>query len=99
MLSVSIEFAKEYQMYCGVIYLPNEMKMPFRGPFGSEWSLQFPIKPGDELELVGGEHTVVLEYGLFTIDQFESIFKKNYEHFMLPLYDKEYGLDLMRKDW
>ena len=92
-------YVKGYQLYCGIIYLPNEMKMPFRGLFDLEWNFQFPIDPSDELDLGGGGLTVVLHYERFTIKQFESIFKKNYEHFMLPLYNKEYGLDLMRKDW
>lgn len=92
-------YTKGYQFYCGMIYLPNEMKMPFRGLFDLEWTFRFPIKPDDEFDFDKGPYTYIFEYEQYTIEQFERIFEKNYKHYMEPLYSEEYGLEILRKDW
>lgn len=92
-------YSKGYQFYCGVIYLPNELKMPFHGLFDIEWDFRFPVNPDAELDFDKGPYTILFRYEQYTIKQFEKIFEKNYERYMLPLYDKEYGLEVLRKDW
>lgn len=92
-------YTKGYQFCCGIIYLPNEFKMPFHGLCDLDWNFRFPFKPGTELDFNQDPLAYVFEYEYYTVEQLERIFAQNYERYMLPLYDKEYGLELFRQDW
>lgn len=94
---------KGYSFICGIIYLPDPFKIPLRGLFDLEWSFRFPVHPGGELDLSnyrdGARYTTVLEYENYSLEDIKKYFSMNYEHFVLPLFDKGYGLKLFRKDW
>ena len=94
---------KGYTLICGIIYLPDPYKVPLRGLYDLEWSFRFPVRPGGELDLdsgpTGPAYTTVLEYENYPLEEIEGYFAMNYEHFVLPLFDKEYGLKLLRADW
>ena len=96
-------YVKGYAFVCGIIYLPDELCMPFRGVFDLQWEFQFPCKPEEKLDLSTYPENPklcrVFEYEKFTLEQLEKVFEVNYEYFMVPLLDKNYGLDIFRSNW
>lgn len=96
-------YCKGYSFICGVIYLPDEYKIPLRGLLDLEWCFRFPRDMDKELELDGYQSNpdliAVFEYDNYTVEQLDKYFAVNYAHFVEPLFDKEYGLDCFRKDW
>ena len=96
-------YCKGYDFVCGIIYLPDELKIPLRGLFDLEWAFRFPIDPSDKLELSdyygNRKLTTVLKYEKYTIEQLDLFFGINYDYFIKPLYNKEFGLDMFRHDW
>lgn len=96
-------YCKGYSFVCGIIYLPDPFKIPLRGIYDLEWSFRFPVHPGGELDLKkyqdGARFTTVFQYENYSTEDLEVYFSMNYEHFITPLFDKEYGLQLLREDW
>ena len=94
---------KGYYFICGIIYLPDEIKMPFRGIFDLEWKFIFPWEASGEFDikkcLDDKLYKIVFEYEAYSLEQLEVFFSKNYAYFIDRLSDKEYGLDLFRNNW
>ena len=94
---------KGYYFICGIIYLPDSIKMPINGLFDLEWKFIFPWEPTSEFDVEKCLDTKlykkVFEYEAYNLEQLEIIFSKNYAYFIDRLLDKEYGLDLFRKNW
>ena len=96
-------YCNGYKFICGIIYLPDSFKIPLRGLYDLEWTFRFPVGSSSKLDLSQYQRnahlTTVLEYEEYSLAQLEEFFAANYEHFILPLYDKEYGLKMFREDW
>lgn len=96
-------YCKGYSFVCGIIYLPDPFKIPLRGLFDLEWNFRFPIDPESKLDLSHYQRNTqlktVFEYEKYTVAQLEEFFSQNYDYFVLPLFDKEYGLKMFREDW
>lgn len=96
-------YGKGYRFVCGIIYLPDELKIPLRGVFDLEWIFRFPTDPTSKLDLSNYTWDRTLEtvfhYENYSIEQLETFFEINYDYFITPLFDKEYGLEMFRKDW
>jgi len=96
-------YCKGYRFICGIIYLPDPFKIPLRGLFDLEWVFRFPVDSGSKLDLSKYEGntqlTTVFEYENYSLAQLEEYFMMNYEHFITPLFNKEFGLELFRSDW
>lgn len=92
-------YVKGYQFRCGIVYLPNEQRIPFRGIFDLKWNFYFPSEPGQKLDFEKRPLKYIFEYEKYTIDEFKEFFEQNYEHYIIPLYDPGYGIELIRQDW
>ena len=92
-------YCKGYQIHCGMIYLPNELKMPFRGCYDLDWNFRFPLSAGDEFDFDKIPFRCVFDYELYSVQQLSELFECNYARLIVPMYDQEYGLQLMRNDW
>jgi len=96
-------YIKGYSFVCGIIYLPDELKMPLRGVFDLEWEFQFPFDPDGVFDLKDypdrTKYMRVFEYEKYTLEQLEVLWDANFRFFMEPLTDKNYGLEIIRKDW
>lgn len=96
-------YCKGYCFTCGIIYLPDEQRMPFRGIFDLHWDFVFPWEPDGDPDVQRCIERKLLrrifEYEDYSIEQLDRIFEANYNYFMLPLYDKNYGLDIFRSSW
>ena len=96
-------YCKGYGLVCGVIYLPDELKFPLCGRYDLQWTFCFPRNVGQKLDLTKYEDdtslTTVFEYENHSVEQFEEYFELNYERFIVPLFNKEFGLEMFRKDW
>lgn len=95
--------SRGYYFICGIIYLPDDIKMPINGIFDLEWKFIFPWEATDEFDiqkcLDNKLYKKVFEYEAYSLAQLEVIFAKNYAYFMNRLSDKEYGLNLFRNNW
>lgn len=93
-------YVKGYSFIYGIIYLPDELKIPFRGLFDLDGSFRFPCDPDEELDLTtyleNPKLSHIFEYEEYTLEQLDKLFEINYEYFMVPLLDKEHGLDQFR---
>ena len=101
-------YCKGYRFTCGAIYLPDEQKMPFCGKFDIQRNFVFPL---DSNGLVGFlEHNesgckesfarnTIFEYESYTLEQLDKLFEINYSYFVVPLMNKEYGLEWFRNNW
>lgn len=96
-------YCKGYSFICGIIYLPDPLKIPLRGLFDLEWHFRFPVHSSADFDLSNTQdvtqYTTVLEYENYTQEDINAYFSLNYEHFIIPLFDKEYGLKMFREDW
>lgn len=92
-------YVKGYQFRCGIVYLPNELRVPFCGLLDLKWNFMFPFERGEKLEFSQKPLKYIFEYEKYTIDEFDVLFEQNYKHFIVPLYDPDYGIGLIRKDW
>lgn len=96
-------YCKGYSFICGIIYLPDPYKVPLRGLFDLEWNFRFPRHPGGELNLNGHQsrtnYVTVFEYEQYSLEDIETYFSINYNYFIAPLFDKEYGLKMFRENW
>lgn len=96
-------YCRGYCFTCGIIYLPDEKMMPFRGVFDFQWDFIFPWEPDDNPDVKACLERKLFrrdfEYNKYTMEQLERIFESNYDYFMKPLLDKEYGLSLFRNNW
>lgn len=92
-------YVKGYQFRCGIVYLPNELRVPFRGLLDLKWNFMFPFEPGDKLEFDRKPLRYIFEYEKYTVDEFEALFEQNYEQYIVPLHDPNYGIEMIRKDW
>lgn len=96
-------YCKGYSFICGIIYLPDPFKIPLRGLFDLEWSFRFPIHCSEELDLNhyqdATRFTTVFEYENYSLADLEAYFSMNYDYFIIPLFDKDYGLKMFRDDW
>ena len=92
-------YVKGYQFRCGIVYLPNELRVPFRGLLDLKWNFEFPFELGEKLDFEKKPLKYVFEYEKYTIEEFEELFAKNYEHYIIPLHDPNYGVELIRQDW
>lgn len=95
--------SKAYMFTCGIIYLPDNIKLPFHGVFDLQWDFIFPWEPNDEFDihlcLERQKYRGVFKYEDYSIEQLEEILTQNYNYYITPLFDKEYGLCLFRDDW
>lgn len=101
-------YCKGYRFICGAIYLPDEQKMPFCGKFDIQRNFIFPL---DSNSLVGSldyidsdsrelsTRNTIFEYENYTIEQLDKLFETNYSRFVVPLMNKEYGLEKFRDNW
>lgn len=96
-------YVKGFSFVCGVIYLPDKIKIPIRGVFDLQWEFQFPQEPEAMLDLSAYPDTRrlrrIFEYEQYTLEQLENFFEVNYAFFMAPLLDKNYGLNIIRNNW
>lgn len=92
-------YVNGYQFRCGIVYLPNEQRVPFCGVFDLKWNFEFPFEPGQKLDFAKKPLKYVFEYEKYTLDDFKELFEKNYKHYIMPLLDPDYGIELIRKDW
>lgn len=92
-------YVKGYQFRCGIVYLPNEKRVPFCGLFDLKWNFEFPFELGQKLDFSQKPLTYIFKYEHYTTEEFEEFFMQNYDRYILPLYNPEYGIELMRKDW
>lgn len=95
--------SKGYYFICGIIYLPDSIKMPINGIFDLEWKFVFPWEPIGEFDIEkcidNKLYKKVFEYEAYSLEQLEELFSVNYAYFIERLSDKEYGLDLFRNNW
>lgn len=100
---ISTGRSKGYYFTCGVIYLPDEMKMPVHGIYDLQWDFIFPWESGFDFDLhvciKSKRYRRVFEYEKYTLQELEKILDENIEYFMAPLLDKNYALDIIRNDW
>ena len=98
-------YCKGYMMDYGVIYLPDEEKMPFDGIYDWRGAFLFTKTEGDDLRkykdilLSGyGDESLwhVFEYGVRTSEEFKEQLAINIEVKMSRLYDKNFVLDYYR---
>ena len=101
-------YGKEYYIQYGVIYEPDEKRLPFSG--WCDWSVRFKFttKPNDDLSLYPIEDInhhfsrddVIdwFEYEVRTAEDFEKQLEVNLEKRFAPLYDKSFVLNLLRND-
>ena len=96
-------YCKAYSFECWIIYLPDEIKFPPNGKADLFWTFRFPADPSSVLELDNYQNdrnlNWLFEYEKYSIEQLEEWFEINYNFFMLPLMDKNYGLDIFRMHW
>jgi len=83
--------------------LPDPYKIPLRGLFDLNWEFRFPVHPGGKLDLKNKQNcgcsTTLFEYEKYSLGDLDSYFNMNYNHFVAPLFDKEFGLQMLREDW
>lgn len=95
--------SKGYYFICGIIYLPDDIKMPVNGIFDLEWKFIFPWEPTSEFDVAkcldDKLYKKVFEYEAYSLEQLDVIFSQNYMYFIDRLSDKEYGLELFRNNW
>ena len=95
--------SKDYYFTCGIIYLPDELKFPVRGVYDLQWDFIFPWEPVADFDintaLQSKLYRRVFDYEKYSLEILDQVFMENYRHFMLPLLDKSYGLDIFRNDW
>lgn len=95
-------YGKSYYFSCGPIYLPDKSKIPLRGLFDITWEFQFPKHDERILDLTCYPNrrklTHNFEYEKYTPEKFKEFFEINYLYFMLPLEDKEFGLEYYRDE-
>lgn len=100
---ISTGRSKGYYFTCGIIYLPDEHKMPVRGVYDLQWDFIFPWEPCMEFDIdvaiESKQFRRVFEYEKYTLQELDGIFASNYQHFVIPLHNKNYGLDIIRSDW
>lgn len=98
-------YVKSYRFYCGMIYLPDEWKMPFKGVFDISRQYMFPetLNGGPDVQKwlhdPSQKSWTIIEYEKYTIEQLDMVLDANYEYFVKPMYDKEYGLQKYRDNW
>ncbi len=94
---------KGYCFTCGIIYLPDELRMPFHGIFDFHWDFIFPWEPDADCDVQSCINSKlfrrVFVYEEYSVEQLDKIFNANYDYFIKPLMSKEYGLNLYREDW
>lgn len=96
-------YGKQYQLICGVIFLPDEQKLPLRGIYDYECNFRFPLDPGapwdPTLPIHHQKWGIYLKYELYTQEQLAALIDYNIEQVVKPLYDKEAVLDVFRSNW
>lgn len=102
-------YCKGYYIEYGVIYLPNDEKMPFRGDF--DWSSRFffTTDPEDDLskyhfdvdEIDEDSYeniTVYFEYDVFTLEELDAQLDLNIKKLLPALLDKNFVLEFYKKE-
>ena len=98
-------YCKGYQCICGSIFLPNEDKYPLCGRYDAREVFEFPRDPSDDLDLNLSaierhmKYDTICEYSKFSVEQVNQYFDSNIQHFVVPMLDREYTLDIYRKEW
>lgn len=94
-------YAKGYYFECGCLFLPNLHAVPFYGYMDLRRRFLFPLEPGEQFDihkcLETEEYTRICEYEKYTEEQLDPIFEQNFEYYMRPFYDPEYGLQMIRE--
>lgn len=95
-------YTKGYYFDCGVIYLPDEYKIPLRGLYDYGNRFIFPNPPEIPFDIEkckeSRSFTTTFRYEEHTLEQLDEWFHQNYKYYMIPLLDKEYALERFRKD-
>lgn len=98
-------YCKGYKCSCGSIFLPNEEKYPLCGRYDAREVFKFPRNPADELDLSLSmmeqhmRYDTICEYSKFSLEQVNQYFDLNIQYFLVPMLDREYTLDIYRKEW
>ena len=101
-------YCKGYYIEYGVIYLPDDEKMPFRGDF--DWSSRFffTTDPEDDLskyhfdvdevdEDSYGKIIEYFEYDVFTLEELDAQLDLNIKKLLPALLDKNFVLEFYKK--
>ena len=101
-------FSKAYYIVYGVIYMPDEKRLPFKGWVDWHRRFTFTTDPSDDLgqypiENLNGKFgkmlTDLFEYENRTFEDLGYSIKVNFEKRVLPVFDQSYVLDIYRNDW
>lgn len=96
-------YGKQYQVICGVIFLPDEKKIPLRGIYDYQCNFRFPLEPDTPwdpgIPIQQQRWGIYLKYELFTQERLTSLIDYNIEQVMKPLYDRETVLNVFRDNW
>lgn len=97
-------YCKGYQCTYGAILLPS-CNYPLCGRYDIGSNFLFPRDPLCELDFTlpsleqHVKYDYKCEYEKYTLEQVDVFFDKNIEHFLMPLYNKEFLFTYFRQDW
>lgn len=102
-----VGFMKADSLRCGGIYLPDENKWPLTGCCDVYRDFCFPKVPSEKLDFGNYNDydfpkqgvTFYFEYEKYTTEQLCDFLNVNYDHFMVPMFDRNFRLDELRQDW
>ena len=98
----SSSYSKGYYFECGCLYLPDPPAMPFYGYMDLRRRFLFPLDPSQPFDihecLRTQQYVRDCEYEKYTTEQLDRIFDANFEYYMRPFFNQEYGLQMYRDE-
>lgn len=99
---VPSSYTKGYYFECGCLYLPDPRAMPFYGYMDLRKRFLFPLDPSQKFDfhacLESEQYTRTCEYEKYTVEQIDQVFDANFEYYMRPFYNQEYGFQMYREN-